>query len=342
MERKDFLKGSVGFLGMAMLAPNLLRSSKLNASGNAQQDAASCTVTNSETAGPFPTITPASLVQTNIVGDRTGVAFTINITVKNVNNNCDPLSNAVVDIWHCDKDGYYSEYGGTSMQTVDYTAYHFLRGRQTTDANGLVSFTSIFPGWYTSRATHIHVHIYDSLGNSLLITQIAFPEGTGSAVELVNAATAYGYTQGMSGYTYNATDNVFSDGVSTEMSTISGSVSGGYTLTHEIYVSASATAGLADVDAMSQFQVGQNYPNPFDEQTTIPLILNRVSDVKIVVMDISGRALGGFEYKNLNAGSQNISLDLASMNLAPGLYVYRVEVTNKTGTYSQSKVMSKS
>lgn len=201
----------------------------------------SCTVSPSETAGPFPTITPSSLVRSDIRGDRTGVGFTINITIKNKNNNCAALANAIVDIWHCDKDGYYSEYGGTSMQTIDFTSVHFLRGRQTTDSNGLVSFTSIFPGWYQSRATHIHVHIYNAAGTSLLVTQIAFPEGSASAVATVNGSdgVTYGYTKGMTGYTYNASDNVFSDDSGgAELATVTGSLSAGYVLTHTIYVAA--------------------------------------------------------------------------------------------------------
>jgi protocatechuate 3,4-dioxygenase beta subunit len=169
------------------------------------------------------------------------VAFTINITIKNTNNSCAALSGAIVDIWHCDKDGYYSEYGGSGMQTVNYTAVHFLRGRQTTDANGLVTFTSVFPGWYTSRSTHIHVHIYNAAGTSLLITQIAFPEGSSSAVAAVNGSggTAYGYTKGMTGYTYNASDNVFSDdSAGAEVAAVTGSLSAGYVLTQTIYTAA--------------------------------------------------------------------------------------------------------
>ena len=179
------------------------------------------------------------MVSNNITSDRTGVALDITITVKNVNNSCNALSDAIVDIWHCDKDGNYSEYGGTQMQSTNYTNVHFLRGRQTTDSNGQVAFTSIFPGWYSGRATHIHVHIYNSAGTSLLITQIAFPEGTNSAVVQVNAATAYGYTKGMSGYTYNASDNIFNDDTTgSEIATITGGVSSGFELTHTIYVSA--------------------------------------------------------------------------------------------------------
>ncbi|MCV9927877.1 intradiol ring-cleavage dioxygenase [Flavobacterium sp. LS1R49] len=248
MERKDFLRG-LGLVGLGSLAIPMINScSKDNedsSSGSGTDSSTdsgsggssgSCTVTPSETAGPFPTKVPASLVSSNIVSDRTGVAFTMKIYIKNTNASCAALAGALVDVWHCDKDGYYSEYGGTSMQQADFTSVHFLRGRQTTDTNGLVLFTSIFPGWYQGRATHIHVHIYNASGKSLLVTQIAFPEGTGSAVALVNASTANGYTKGLNGYTYNATDNVFSDSVSEEMSTITGSVADGYVLTHTINV----------------------------------------------------------------------------------------------------------
>lgn len=200
--------------------------------------ASACAATDSETAGPFPTKDPSSLVRTDIRADRTGVAFTITITIQNKNNGCAALEGAIVDIWHCDKDGYYSEYGGTSMQTINYTAVHFLRGRQVTNSDGQVSFVSIFPGWYQSRATHIHVHIYTSSGTSLLVTQIGFPEGSNSAVALVNASTANGYTKGMSGYTYNANDNVFTDSIDNEIGTVAGSVTDGYALTHTIVVSA--------------------------------------------------------------------------------------------------------
>jgi len=249
MERKDFLRG-LGLAGLGSLAivPMINACSKddddVSASSDTTQatdtggssSSGSCSVTASETAGPFPTKTPGSLITSNITSDRTGVGFNINIYIKNTKTSCAALEGAIVDIWHCDKDGYYSEYGGTSMQSADFTTVHFLRGRQTTDATGLVRFKSIFPGWYSGRATHIHVHVYNASGTSLLVTQIAFPEGSGSAVALINASSANGYTKGLSGYTYNAADNVFSDGVANEMSTVTGSVAEGFVLTHTINV----------------------------------------------------------------------------------------------------------
>ncbi|HEX8356207.1 MAG TPA: intradiol ring-cleavage dioxygenase, partial [Segetibacter sp.] len=111
---------------------------------------------------------------------------------------------------------------------------HFLRGRQTTDANGLVTFNSIFPGWYSGRAPHIHVHVYSASGSSLLITQIAFPTDVCNTVYTSGAAYKSRGTQD----TPNLRDNVFSNSLASELATVSGSVSAGYNLSHLITVSA--------------------------------------------------------------------------------------------------------
>ena len=335
MQRIDFLKNGFGFLGMALVAPAVLK---------ADNNSASCTVTRTETAGPFPTINPASFLKKSIIGNRTGVPFTINITIKNINQNCAVLPGVFVDIWHCDKDGYYSQYGGASnpFQTVDMTQENFLRGRQITDANGLVSYESIFPGWYPGRATHIHVHVYEQGGKSLLITQIAFPESSNSAVVQVNAATAFGYTKGMSGYTYNANDGEFSDGVSDELATLTGGIPSGYLLTHEIYVAGSATAGSTELNAESQFKLGKNFPNPFFNETTIPITLLQPSAVKIELFDLEGRKVGSFPQNGtMDHGVQKVSINIGSLNLASGRYVYTVEIRNGNGTFKQSKIMLK-
>lgn len=319
---------------MALIAPSIVKADIT------KTDA--CSVDSSETEGPFPTKAPSDLLRSNIVGDRTGIAFTINITIKNTNNDCGPLQGAIVDIWHCDKDGYYSEYGGTSMQTVDYTSNHFLRGRQVTDANGLVTFTSIFPGWYMSRATHIHVHIYNSSGTSLLVTQIAFPEGSNSAVVTVNSATAYGYTKGMNGYTYNASDNVFADSAANEMSTVTGSVAEGYVLASDIYVAGpTGVSSLSDENAESQFTIGQNYPNPFVDETTLPILLNQSSDVSIEVYNMMGRKIGQEQYNGLSAGEQVLPLNAEKLGLTKGNYICNVQISNNSGTYKQARVITK-
>jgi protocatechuate 3,4-dioxygenase beta subunit len=247
MERKDFLKkGFIAALGITAIAPlaSSCKKEDLTSDGTSTtgtgtgtssgSSSGSCTVSPTETAGPFPTKSPSSLVTNDIRSDRTGVPFTIKITINNKNANCAALAGAIVDIWHCDKDGYYSEYGGTGMQSANFTSVHFLRGRQVTDANGLVQFTSIFPGWYSGRAPHIHVHIYNASGTSLLVTQIAFPTDVCNTV--YTTATNY-YTRGTQD-TSNARDNVFSDSLANQLASITGSVSAGYTLTHVITVAA--------------------------------------------------------------------------------------------------------
>ena len=193
-----------------------------------------CTVSPSETAGPFPTKTPADLVMVDIRSDRTGIEMVVNITIQNSNNSCAALADAIVDIWHCDRDGYYSEYGGSGMQSVNFQSVHFLRGRQSTNSDGVVAFKTIFPGWYSGRAPHIHAHIYDSTGKSLLVTQIAFPTDVCNTV--YTTATNF-YTKGTQD-TSNASDNVFSDSIANELATVTGSVADGFTLTHTIVVSA--------------------------------------------------------------------------------------------------------
>ncbi len=226
MERKNFLKSlMVGAVSTSVLVDACKKDTTSPTTTTSTGTTSGCSVIETETEGPYPTHTPASYVRSDITDGRTGYKLTVNITVNNSNNSCNALSGALVDIWHCDAEGNYSEYGGSGSQATNYTTVHFLRGRQTTNANGLVTYTSIFPGWYTGRATHIHVHVYNSAGTSLKVTQIAFPEGTGTAL-----AAVAGYTKGMSGYTYNATDGVFSDGYALELATITGSTTAGFVL----------------------------------------------------------------------------------------------------------------
>ena len=86
---------------------------------------------------------------------------------------------------------------------------------QETDANGTVTFTSIFPGAYSGRWPHIHFEVYPSLdeatpaGTKLATSQIALPE---DACKLVYATAGYEQSVANLAQTSLATDMVFSDG----------------------------------------------------------------------------------------------------------------------------------
>jgi protocatechuate 3,4-dioxygenase beta subunit len=129
---------------------------------------------------------------------------------------------ANVEIWHCDADGNYSEY---TQPGYDGTGKTFLRGVQTTDANGEVTFKTIYPGWYQGRVTHIHFQVYVS-GKVVKTSQLAFDESITSAVY---ATTSYA-SHGQSPMT-NADDMVFSDGDEYELAALTGDTTKGYTAT---------------------------------------------------------------------------------------------------------------
>ena len=223
MERKKFLKNGLIGLGAIVGIPTVLT----NCTPEEGPDGSACNVSPSETAGPFPIKTPADLVRANIVSDRQGVALLMTLTVQDKNDGCNPLPGVLVDVWHCDNDGHYSEYNNNG----DFTQQHFLRGRQTTDANGQVSFISIYPGWYPGRAPHIHIEVLDSDENSLLVSQIAFPENIS---EDVYATANYNG----SADTSNTSDGVFRASLDELLGTVSGNTTDGYTLTHTLVVKA--------------------------------------------------------------------------------------------------------
>src|SRR6185503_1540267 len=141
-----------------------------------------CAVTPTETIGPYPSLT--DLFRSDVREGKQGAQLNLTIKVVNVAGGCSPVAGANVEIWHVDAAGNYSQYGTQAAQT-------FLRGIQTTDAAGLVTFTTIYPGWYQGRATHIHAEVAIG-GRSVKATQIAFPESINAAVHTSGAYASRG------------------------------------------------------------------------------------------------------------------------------------------------------
>jgi protocatechuate 3,4-dioxygenase beta subunit len=142
-----------------------------------------CVVKPETTEGPYfvDTKLNRSDIRTN-TGDGAvseGTPLMITFAVSQIASGaCTPLEGAIVDIWHCDADGVYS--GVEASRGTD-----FLRGHQTTGANGRAQFTTIFPGWYRGRAVHIHFKIRTSASGSQaydFTSQLFFDEAVANTI----------------------------------------------------------------------------------------------------------------------------------------------------------------
>jgi protocatechuate 3,4-dioxygenase beta subunit len=217
--------GAVGAAGAALAfgCGDSPTSPSSTTSTNTTSTNATCALTPTETTGPFPSL--ADLFRSDIREGKSGTLLALTIRVVNAVSGCAAVPNANVEIWHVDAAGDYSQYGTQTTQT-------FLRGIQATNNNGEVTFTTIYPGWYQGRATHIHVEVTMG-GRSVKVTQIAFPETINNTVH-----TSGVYASRGSNPMSNLVDGIFSDSLSSEIVTPTGSVNGGYAATFQVAISA--------------------------------------------------------------------------------------------------------
>ena len=194
-----------------------------------------------ETAGPYPgdgsngpnVLEASGVVRQDITssfGTSTstaeGVPLTVTLTLLDNANGCTPLAGAAVYAWHCDREGKYSMYD-SGLQNENY-----LRGVQEADANGQVTFKTIYPGAYNGRWPHIHFEVFESMNNAtaagqvLAVSQIALTE---AACKEVYASAGYESSAQNFPRTTLKSDNVFgNDGGIYQLATMTGSVAAGY------------------------------------------------------------------------------------------------------------------
>ena len=130
-----------------------------------------CVLVPEMTEGPY--YLDLDLVRSDITEDRAGALLALTIVVASVDG-CSPISNAAVDLWHCDAEGIYSGFVAASTgqgSGTDDTI--FLRGTQLTDDNGRVTFQTLYPGWYSGRTVHMHMKVHVG-GNQIHTTQLFF------------------------------------------------------------------------------------------------------------------------------------------------------------------------
>lgn len=177
-------------------------------------------------------------LRTNILSNldgsdtQTGIPLTLTLYVFDSENSCAAMENVQVDIWHCNAEGVYS-----AESSEDTVGQSWLRGYQLTDVSGKVGFTTIMPGWYEGRTTHVHLRLrstYDSTDDSGTNTmQLFFDQST---VDTIDTTLSPYSTEGKNSTT-NATDRVYSeqeDG--TTLMTLTGDSTNGYAATLNIYL----------------------------------------------------------------------------------------------------------
>ncbi|MBI5517329.1 MAG: hypothetical protein HY909_26385 [Deltaproteobacteria bacterium] len=215
---------------------------------------ATCTTIPQETAGPYPGDGTNSangsvanvLTQTGVVrsdlrpsfgglsGTAEGVPMTVRLRLRRASD-CAALAGAAVYLWHCDREGRYSLY------SAGVTTQNYLRGVQVADADGVVTFRTIFPGCYDGRMPHIHFEVFRALAEAttgrgaLRTSQLALPL---DACNAAYATTGYGASVTNLARISFERDMVFSDGYALQLASITGDAASGYVATLEVTVAA--------------------------------------------------------------------------------------------------------
>jgi protocatechuate 3,4-dioxygenase beta subunit len=154
--------------------------------------------------------------------------MTLTLTITDLANGGVPFEGVAVYVWHCDQSGRYSMYS-SGVQDENY-----LRGVQIADATGTVTFTSIYPACYDGRWPHIHFEVYPDqasiadASSAIATSQVAMPQ---DICRTVYATSGYEQSKTNLGKVSLTTDNVFGDdGGVTQIPTVTGDASGGYTV----------------------------------------------------------------------------------------------------------------
>lgn len=167
-----------------------------------------CVVRPEVTEGPY--YVDENLVRADIRSDPTtnvvkeGTPFVLTFNVSQVSSgSCTPFQGATIDVWHCDAAGAYSDVSDPGFNTQ---GQKWLRGSLVTDASGVATFTTIYPGWYSGRAVHIHYKIHPD-ETKVFTSQLFFDDALSQQV----FAQAPYVSKGSTPDTLNSTDSIYQD-----------------------------------------------------------------------------------------------------------------------------------
>ncbi|MGH2943153.1 MAG: intradiol ring-cleavage dioxygenase, partial [Solirubrobacteraceae bacterium] len=230
--------------GAAMLLAKVTGADRLLGSiglaEDAQAQAGSCVLIPAKTEGPY--FVDEKLNRSDIRTDpsdgttQPGVPLGLTMVVVRADASCAPVQGAVVDIWHADAGGRYSDIGSEGTSGRKY-----LRGLQATDANGRANFTTIFPGWYSGRAVHVHFKVRVFSGSSTTFefnSQLFFDPATTNAIYATSAYSSRGTPN-----VANSADSIYGSDGAKLLVALSPNASGGYDGTFVVGLSGLPSTG---------------------------------------------------------------------------------------------------
>src|SRR5262249_14810585 len=236
-----------GALRSALFAPSSLCQPK-------EVESLACVVRPALTEGPY--FVDERLNRSDIRSDpsnntvKDGAPLKLRFNLSRVSGSaCSPLAGALVDIWHCDALGSYSDVANGAGQ-ANTIGQKFLRGYQITDSNGAVEFTTIYPGYYAGRTVHIHfkIRLFDGATRTFEFTsQLFFDDALTDQV-----FTQAPYNTKSARGVRNSNDGIYNGGGGQLLLSLTSDGQGGYTSDFDIGLSGVPdTGGVAAVSAVS-------------------------------------------------------------------------------------------
>ena len=326
MKRSHFLK-SLGGLSLVPLMPWAAQAKSISTVHT------NCVLIPSETPGPFPLDLTSNefYFRQDIREDRVGVRLRQKVRIIGLEN-CEPMPNVRVNVWHCDRDGNYSGYNSEEGLT-------YCRGYQITDQNGECEFITIVPGWYPGRVTHVHFQVHVSTQYSA-VSQWTWPH---DAVVQAVVDHADLYPEGPDPLSPSQ-DGVFADGYQLQMASLEwDAVNEEYVSEFEATVEGEGTVGVGyeEMRTAAVMEIGQPYPNPTAWDANLLIKLLQPAELSWSLWSASGVQVVSKSMGSFGPGSHDIALELDRINCAAGSYVIQVEAITANGRFTMPRHLSK-
>lgn len=305
-----------------------------------------CVLQPVHTGGPF--YLDPEYDRLDISEGRPGLPLQVRFKVLGVQN-CEPVPDAVVNLWHCDHRGVYSQFSTAQGNPEDGTDGSYFRGYRQTNQAGECVFETKFPGWYPGRATHFHFDVHLGFMPGGEIDGSKDPSSTFlSQMYVPDALKTLVYTEidDYADYGDNpvdlTTDGLFNNAQSLMMTFDSSDYPNSLTADFCIGLDMLGTGTSIQIGEGKQyFELGQNFPNPCSSTTDISFSLKESGMVTLSVFNPAGELVEQLVHRQLRAGEYNVQFDRnqAKDDLPAGNYLFEMTLRNAKGRFRQSRMM---